>query len=144
MDGSNAAKELLDKTYQGGIKETVSLSDDAKGYIEQYFEASVEEDNAKAKKQEAANKIKELMGDHNKASCGEHTMLFSAGRAALDGADGTATDNIRKRSFRKALSRKDLLIITYNLDNRGEEKRCRNRLHFFCVMHMYYLKSIHL
>ena len=77
MDGSNAAKELLDKTYQGGIEETVYLPDDARGYIEQYFEASVEEDNAKAKKQEASNKIKELMGDHNKASCGEHTISWT-------------------------------------------------------------------
>lgn len=77
MDGSDAAKELLDKTYQGGIKETVSLPDDARVYIEQYFEASVEEDNAKAKKQEASNKIKELMGDHNKASCGEHTVSWT-------------------------------------------------------------------
>ncbi len=77
MDGSNAAKELLDKTYQGGIEETVYLPDDARGYIEQYFEASVEEDNAKAKKQEASNKIKELMGDHNKASCGEHTVSWT-------------------------------------------------------------------
>lgn len=77
MDGSDSAKELLDKAYKGGIKETVSLPDDARVYIEQYFEASVEEDNAKARKQEASNKIKELMGDHNKASCGEHTVSWT-------------------------------------------------------------------
>ncbi|MBR1741146.1 MAG: YqaJ viral recombinase family protein, partial [Lachnospiraceae bacterium] len=77
MDGSDAAKELLDKTYKGGIKETVTLPEEAEVYIRQYFEASVEEDNAKAKKQEAANRIKELMGDHNKASCGGHSVSWT-------------------------------------------------------------------
>ena len=37
----------------------------------------MEEDNAKAKKQEASNRIKELMGDYNKASCGEHTVSWT-------------------------------------------------------------------
>ena len=77
MDGSDAAKELLDKAYEGGIQDLIVLPEDARIYIEQYFEASVEEDNAKAKKQEASNRIKELMGDYNKASCGEHTVSWT-------------------------------------------------------------------
>lgn len=77
MDGSDAAKELLDKTYKGGIKGTATLPEEAGSYIEQYFEASADEDGAKARKQEAANHIKELMGDHDKASCGGHTVSWT-------------------------------------------------------------------
>ena len=77
IDGSDAAKELLDKTYQGGIKETISLPEGAEEYIEAFLLASVEEDNAKAKKQEASNKIKELMGNHDKATCGGHSVSWT-------------------------------------------------------------------
>lgn len=37
---------------------------------------SVEEDKAKAKKQDAANHIKEFMGDYDKAKCYDHSISW--------------------------------------------------------------------
>lgn len=76
MDGSDAAKDLLDNIYHGGIEEEIILPDDAVSWVDAYFEASVEEDNAKAKKQEAANHIKEFMGDYDKAKCYDHSISW--------------------------------------------------------------------
>ena len=44
--------------------------------MDAYFEASVEEDNAKAKKKDAANHIKEFMGDYDKAKCYDHSISW--------------------------------------------------------------------
>lgn len=76
MDGSDAAANLLNTMYQGGIKEQLTLPDEAIVYIDQYIQASAEEDRAKARKQEAANHIKDLMGNHDKAVCGEHKVSW--------------------------------------------------------------------
>lgn len=78
MDGSDAAKELLDKLYHGGIADEIILSEDAIEYIDLYIEACAEEDNAKAKKQEASNHLKEFMKDYDKASCIGHTISWKA------------------------------------------------------------------
>ena len=77
IDGTDASKEFLDRTYVGGNKDVVELPDEAAEYIESYIKASVDEDNAKAKKQEAANHIKNLMKNHNKAVCGKHTVTWT-------------------------------------------------------------------
>lgn len=76
MDGSDAAKNLLDNIYHGGIEDEIILPDDAVEWVDAYFEASVEEDNAKAKKQDAANHIKEFMGDYDKAKCYDHSISW--------------------------------------------------------------------
>ena len=78
MDGSDAAKELLDKLYHGGIADEIILPEDAIEYIDLYIEACAEEDNAKAKKQEASNHLKEFMKDYDKASCIGHTVSWKA------------------------------------------------------------------
>ena len=78
IDGSDAAANLLNTMYQGGIKEQLTLPDEAAAYIDQYIQASAEEDTAKARKQEAANRIKDLMGNHDKAVCGEHTLSWKS------------------------------------------------------------------
>ena len=78
MDGSDAAKELLDKLYHGGIAEEIILPEDAIEYIDLYIEACAEEDNAKAKKQEASNRLKGFMKDYDKASCIGHTVSWKA------------------------------------------------------------------
>ena len=108
IDGSDAAKEFLDKTYQGGIKETVALPGEAEAYIEAYITASVEEDNAKAKKQEASNKIKELMGNHDKASCGGHAISWSpVSSERLDSkALKAAEPEIYKKYAKSSMSRR--------------------------------------
>lgn len=76
MDGSDAAKNLLDSLYHGGIEEEIVMPDEAIEYVDAYVEACAEEDNAKAKKQEASNHIKEIMGDYDKATCLGHIISW--------------------------------------------------------------------
>lgn len=76
MDGSDAAKNLLDSLYHGGISEEIVMPDEAIEYVDAYIEACAEEDNAKAKKQDAANHIKEIMGDYDKATCLGHSISW--------------------------------------------------------------------
>lgn len=76
IDGSDAAKNLINSMYQGGISERIILPEEAVEYVAQYIKASAEEDNATAKKQAAANHIKELMGNHDKATCQEYTISW--------------------------------------------------------------------
>ncbi len=74
IDGSDAAKNLLDSIYRGGVEDEIVFPDDAVDWGDAYVEASAEEDNAKAKKQEAANHIKEIMGDYDVATCYGHKI----------------------------------------------------------------------
>lgn len=76
MDGSDAAKNLLDSLYHGGVSEEIVMPDEAIEYVDAYIEACAEEDNAKAKKQEASNHIKEIMGDYDKATCLGHSISW--------------------------------------------------------------------
>ena len=76
MDGSDAAKNLLDSLYHGGISEEIVMPDEAIEYVDAYIEACAEEDNAKAKKQEASNHLNELMGDYDKATCLGHSISW--------------------------------------------------------------------
>ena len=76
MDGSDAAKNLLDSLYRGGIEENIVMPDDAIEYVDAYIEACAEEENAKAKKQDAANHIKEFLGDYDKATCLGHSISW--------------------------------------------------------------------
>ena len=75
-DGSDACKELLDSLYRGGVSEQIVLPEEAIEFVDLYLEASAEEDNAKAKKQEAANHIKEIMGDFDVATCYGHKITW--------------------------------------------------------------------
>lgn len=76
MDGSDAAKNLLDSLYRGGIAEQIVMPEEAIEYVDAYIEACAEEDNAKAKKQDASNHIKEIMGDYDKAICLGHSISW--------------------------------------------------------------------
>ena len=76
MDGSDAAKNLLDSLYRGGVAEQIVMPEKAIEYVDAYIEACAEEDSAKAKKQEASNRIKEIMGDYDKAICLGHSISW--------------------------------------------------------------------
>ncbi len=76
IDGSDAAKDLLDQIYRGGVKEEIILPEEAVEWVDIYIEASADEDFAKAKKQEASNHLKEIMGDYDKASCLGHSISW--------------------------------------------------------------------
>lgn len=77
LDGSDAAADLLNGLYPGGIKEAITLPAEAEDYINQYTTACAVEDDAKAHKQEAANRLKDLLGNHNKGTCGDHTVSWT-------------------------------------------------------------------
>lgn len=76
VDGSESARKLLDSLYKGGITGQKDLPDEAVGHIEDYIKASEEEERAKARKQEASNRLKELMGDYEKAKCGKYSISW--------------------------------------------------------------------
>lgn len=76
IDGSDAAKNLLDSLYHGGNTEEIIMPEEAVEYVDAYIEACAEEDNAKAKKQEASNLLKELLGDYEKAKCLKYTISW--------------------------------------------------------------------
>ncbi|MBP1561169.1 MAG: YqaJ viral recombinase family protein [Oscillospiraceae bacterium] len=78
IDGSDTVKNMLDEKYKGGDNETLNMSEDDITFINQYLAACAEEDNAKAKKQYAANHIKEILGNHNKAVCKGHTVTWKS------------------------------------------------------------------
>ena len=78
MDGSDAAKNLLDSLYRGGVAEQIVMPEEAIEYVDAYVEACVEEENAKAKKQEASNRMKEIMGDYEKATCLGHSISWKS------------------------------------------------------------------
>lgn len=64
MDGSDDARELLDRLYPDADPESVVvLPPDAEGLIRAYHEAKVAEAEAVARKREAENRLKALMGD---------------------------------------------------------------------------------
>lgn len=69
IDGSDAAKNLLDQIFHGGVDAPIVMPDEAVEWVDAYIEASADEDVAKEKKQEASNHIKEIMGNHDKATC---------------------------------------------------------------------------
>ncbi len=78
IDGSDAAKNLLDSIYTGGVSDSIVLPDDGIEYVDAYLEACVQEDNAKAKKQDAVDHIKEIMGDVEKATCLGHSISWKS------------------------------------------------------------------
>lgn len=75
-DASDACKELLDSLYRGGVSEQIVLPEEAIEFVDLYLEASADEDSAKAKKQLASNRLKEIMGDYNSATCLGHTVSW--------------------------------------------------------------------
>ncbi|QFJ54331.1 YqaJ viral recombinase family protein [Pseudobutyrivibrio xylanivorans] len=76
VDGSDAAKSFLDNLYDGGITEEVVLPEEVNQYVNSYVEACMQEDEAKSLKQEAANHIKEYMGNNEKATCLNHVISW--------------------------------------------------------------------
>ena len=108
MDGSDAAKNLLDSLYHGGISEEIVMPDEAIEYVDAYIEACAEEDNAKAKKQEASNHIKEIMGDYDKATCLGYSISWKpVSSERLDSkALKEAEPEIYEKYVKKSISRR--------------------------------------
>lgn len=92
IDGSDTAKNLLDSMYKGGIEKQKILPDEVLDYINDYINASKEEDNAKANKQKASNRIKEIMGDYDRGLCQGHTVTWKS----------VSTDRFDSKAFKEA------------------------------------------
>ena len=69
------------KTARASAHRVYNMSEDIEPvsydeYVDAYIEACAEEENAKAKKQDAANHIKEFLGDYDKATCLGHSISW--------------------------------------------------------------------
>lgn len=76
MDGSNASSELLSRLYPNANNKTQITLDDALPLITQYEEASNEEKVAEARKDEAINKLKTLMGENEIGVSGDRVITW--------------------------------------------------------------------
>jgi len=77
MDGSSASSELLSRLYPNANNKTqITLDDVALPLITQYEEASNEEKVAEARKNEAINKLKELMGQNEIGVTGDRVITW--------------------------------------------------------------------
>lgn len=74
LDGSEASTELLSRLYPQGNKAKISLPDEALPLITQYEEDSQEEKAAEERKNEAANKLKSLLGENETGSIGDRIV----------------------------------------------------------------------
>lgn len=78
IDGSDTSAKFLDSLYSGGDTEELVLPSEAETWIDEYMKSTEEEDEAKTKKQEAVNHLKELMADHETAVCGNHKISWKS------------------------------------------------------------------
>lgn len=76
VDGSDAAKELLDDLFKGGIEEEIILPESAIEFMDMYLQASSDAEDAKERMQTASNHIKDFMKDYNKARCLQHSISW--------------------------------------------------------------------
>lgn len=78
IDGSTASSELLSKMYPDSVSGSqLVLPDEAKDLLTKYEEAKADEDAAKARKDEAANKLKDILGSNERGLIGERKVIWS-------------------------------------------------------------------
>lgn len=79
IDGSKASTELLDRLYPAGKnkEEVIQLSDEAIELVTQYEYYQAAESEASLKKDEASNKLKELLGNYEKADISGRFIYWS-------------------------------------------------------------------
>ncbi len=78
IDGSDAASELLRGLYPSSKVNKIILPDNALELLKQFEEASEREKQAEVEKQEAENKLKELLQDNESGSVGERTVSWKS------------------------------------------------------------------
>lgn len=66
VDGSPEAERMLARLYPGGDLEVVDLPDEADGLIDAWEQARADEKDAAARKDEAANRLKDLLKNHER------------------------------------------------------------------------------
>lgn len=74
IDGSNASKELLNRLYPLGKKNTIELPEGSLELIEAYEEARKAEEEANKLKELAANQLKSMLGDNERGVIGDRRI----------------------------------------------------------------------
>ena len=64
LDGSAAVSDFIDKLYSKSQKTSIILPSDADSVVQEYLAGKEAEDAGKLKKQEAENKLKDLLQEH--------------------------------------------------------------------------------
>lgn len=77
LDGSKASEEYLKQKYPVGVDEEITLPKQAFELLDQYKKAKEEEKLAKEMKDQAANQLKNLMGDHERAWVGTRQIRWA-------------------------------------------------------------------
>lgn len=78
LDGSDASSRVVARMYPEAVKgELIELPDDAFSLIQQYEEASETEKVAKEAKEEAANKLKAMLGEAEKGTIFDRTVSWT-------------------------------------------------------------------
>ncbi|MDK2824536.1 MAG: hypothetical protein PWP71_2454 [Clostridia bacterium] len=77
VDGSQASTEILNKLYPDSVPESrIELPPSAQDLLDQYDKAKEQESYWKERKDEASNKLKELMGEHELGFVGERKISW--------------------------------------------------------------------
>lgn len=77
-DGSDIATEYLARQYPTSNGQEISLPPDAARWIELYEQAAEDEKAAKALKDEAANKLKAMLGEYERGRVGDRVVTWKA------------------------------------------------------------------
>jgi putative phage-type endonuclease len=77
-DGSDIATEFLARQYPSSNGQTIDLPSEAERWIQQYEEASADEADAKARKEEAANRLKALLGEYERGRIGGRVVTWKS------------------------------------------------------------------
>lgn len=75
-DGSDIAAEFLARQYLESNGQSIDLPSEAERWILQYEEAAADEAEAKARKEEAANRLKALLGEYERGRFGDRTVTW--------------------------------------------------------------------
>ena len=78
LDGSKASADLLNRLYpKGKSKTAIELPEEALILIRQYEEAHADEEEGASRKDEAINKLKEMLGDNEIGKIADYTISWS-------------------------------------------------------------------
>ncbi len=78
LDGSKSSTEVLSTLYPVSTKTSIQLPPNASALVKQYEEASAEEKAAEERKNEAANQLKQLLGDNESGIAGEYRVSWKS------------------------------------------------------------------
>ena len=77
LDGSSASARFLAERFPSSVlRSTVALPENAAALVQQYDEASQQIKALTERKQEAENLLKEMLGDHETGTAGDHLVTW--------------------------------------------------------------------